>query len=112
LQAGVTNINGIDFQTTELKKYRRQAREMALKAAKEKADEMAAVLGQSTGEPVAINENAISASSSRRIVLAQNSFQDMSGGISEISDTIALGKISIRANVTVVFKLKTGDLSK
>ena len=51
LAAGVTNIHGIDFQTTESKKYREQARELALKAAKEKAEKMAAVLGQSIGPP-------------------------------------------------------------
>jgi uncharacterized protein YggE len=38
--------------------------------------------------------------------MAQNSIQDMSGNRGEISDTIALGKISIHANVTVTFKLK------
>ena len=57
LQAGVNYIHGVDFQTTEFKKYREQARELALKAAKEKADKLAAVLGQSAGAPVEINEN-------------------------------------------------------
>lgn len=38
LQTGVNYIHSIDFQTTEFKKYREQARELALKAAKEKAD--------------------------------------------------------------------------
>ena len=54
---GVNYIHGIDFQTTEFKKYREQARELALKAAKEKADKMAAVLGQSVGAPIQINES-------------------------------------------------------
>jgi uncharacterized protein len=45
LQAGVNTIHGINFQTTELRKYRDQARELALKAAREKAEAMAAVLG-------------------------------------------------------------------
>jgi uncharacterized protein YggE len=43
LEAGVSHIHGIEFQTTEFKKHREQAREMALKAAKEKAEKMAAV---------------------------------------------------------------------
>lgn len=51
LLAGVNYIHSNDFQTTEFKKYREQARELALKAAKEKADKMAAVLGQSVGSP-------------------------------------------------------------
>ncbi len=118
LQAGVTNIHGIDFQTTEFKKYRQQARELALKAAKEKAATMAAVLDQSIGAPLQINENSAAAGGSyysswrgfgwgsRGGGMAQNAIQDMSGNSAEISDTIALGKISIRANVTVTFKLK------
>ena len=36
LQAGVNYIHGVDYETTELKKYREQARELALKAAAEK----------------------------------------------------------------------------
>ena len=41
LAAGVTNIHGLDFQTTEFKKYREEARDLALKAAKEKAEKLA-----------------------------------------------------------------------
>ena len=118
LQAGVTNIHGVEFQTTEFKKYRQQARELALKAAKEKAATMAAVLDQSIGAPLQINENPAGSGGfyysswwaagwgSRGGGMAQNSIQDMSGNRGEISDTIALGKISIHANVTVTFKLK------
>jgi uncharacterized protein len=118
LQAGVTNIHGVDFQTTEFKKYRQQARELALKAAKEKAASMAAVLDQSIGAPTQINENSTGSGGfyysswwgggwgSRGGGMAQNAIQDMSGNRGEISDTIALGKISIHANVTVTFKLK------
>jgi uncharacterized protein len=120
LRAGVTNIHGVDFQTTEFKKYRQQARELALKAAKEKAETMAAVLGQSIGAPIQINENPAGSGGSyysswwgggwgwgsRGGGMAQNAIQDMSGNRGEISDTIALGKISIRANVTINFKLK------
>lgn len=56
LSSGVNYLHGVDFQTTELKKYREQARELALKAAKEKAKKMAGVLGQSIGSPIQINE--------------------------------------------------------
>ena len=39
LAAGVTNIHGIDFQTTEFKKYREQARELALQSGEGKSGE-------------------------------------------------------------------------
>lgn len=117
LQSGVNYIHGIDFQTTGLKKYREQARNLALKAAKEKAETMSGVLGQTIGAPIQINENYSGSpwwySSSwsgwgygRNQGMAQNVIQNVQSGPGEIVDTIALGKISIRANVTVTFELK------
>lgn len=117
LQAGVNYIHGIDFQSKEFKKYREQARELALKAAKEKADKMAAVLKQSIGAPVQINESYSGSpwwyysswsgwGYGRGHGMAQNVMQNVQAGSGEISETIALGKISIRANVGVTFELK------
>lgn len=117
LQSGVNYIHDIDFQTTEFKKYREQARELALKAAKEKADKMAMVLGQSIGAPIQINENYTGSPwwySSSWSGWGYNSYYSMSQNVvqnvgtssdGDISETIALGKISIRANVTVTFEL-------
>src|SRR3989338_5897803 len=56
LQAGVTNIDNLSFETTEFKKYREQARELALQAAREKAEKMAAVLGARVGAPLQVTE--------------------------------------------------------
>lgn len=116
LQAGVNNIFGVDFQTTEFKKYREQARELALKAAKEKAEKMASVLNLSVGSPIQITENFSGLPSyysswsgfgyGRGPAMTQNAIQNISSESGEISDTIALGKISMRANVVVVFELK------
>jgi uncharacterized protein len=118
LQAGVNHIHGIDFQTSQFKKYREQAREMALVAAKEKAEKMAAVLGQSIGEPLSISESGSGTSwyynsswsgwgYGRSSGMSQNVAQDMrGGGGSGETEGIALGKISIRAGVAVTFALK------
>ena len=117
LQAGVNYIHGIDYQTTEFRKYREQARDLALKAAKEKAAQMAAVLGNSIGAPIFINED-YSGSPSRYWShwagwgygggqgMSQNVVQNVGEDSGEIGDTIALGKISIRAGVEVTFELK------
>jgi uncharacterized protein YggE len=35
--------------------------------------------------------------------------QNVDGGTGEAGETIALGKIAIRANVTVTFELEPGD---
>lgn len=113
LEAGVTQIDGIEFQTTKFKKYREQARVLALKAAKEKAENMAAVFGKSIGTPLQISENYsgmyggyYSGWQGRGTSgMSQNVLQNVSGNGGEISGSIALGKISIRAGVSVTFEL-------
>ncbi len=117
LQSGVNYIHSINFQTTEFKKYREQARELALNAAKEKAEKMAGTLDQTIGNPIQISEgyggnNWWYYSSwngwgygSRSNYMSQNVMQNIDSGSNEISETIALGKISIKANVTVTFEL-------
>jgi uncharacterized protein YggE len=117
LQTGVNYIHNVDFQTAEFKKFREQARELALRAAREKADRMASVLGQSVGSPLQINEISSGSpwvyysswggwGSSRSSPMTQNTIQDVRGGSGEVLDTIALGKIAIRANVSVTFELR------
>src|SRR5438105_15796579 len=59
LKLGTNYINGIHFQTTELRKFRDQARLDAIRAAKEKAIALAAELGQKIGKPITITENQI-----------------------------------------------------
>jgi|WetSurMetagenome_2_1015567.scaffolds.fasta_scaffold29481_2 uncharacterized protein len=117
LQSGVNYIHGINFQTTELKKYREQARDLALNAAKEKAEKMAGALGQSIGDPLQISEgysggdwwyyNSWSGwGNGRSNMMSQNVVQNIPSSSDQISDTIALGKISVKANVSVTFELK------
>jgi hypothetical protein len=78
---------------------------------------MAGVLGQTAGAPIEINENYSGSpwgyysswsgwGYGRGYGMSQNVIQEVQGRDSEISDTIALGKISIRANVSVTFELK------
>ncbi len=113
LQSGVNYIYGVDFQTTAFRQLRDQAREMALKAAKEKADRMAEVLDQIVDVPIQISENysgSYFAGSSRWggqvNGMVQNVMQDVRGEVGEAGETIALGKIAIRASVAVTFALE------
>jgi len=114
--SGVNYLHDVDFQTTEFKKYREEARELALKAAKEKAEKMAGVLGQSIGSPIQINETFSGMpwryfsgwngwGSGRSPGMSQVNVQADRSNSGEIKDSIALGKLSIRANVSVTFEL-------
>lgn len=113
LAAGVTHIHGVNFETSEYKKYREQARRMALEAAREKAQKMAAVLECKAGDPISVSEGYYGRSRyggwwGQRPGggMSQNVMQNVGGGGDDGSDTLALGKISIRANVSVTFALK------
>jgi hypothetical protein len=119
LAVGVNHVNGVEFQTTDFKPLRESARELALKAAREKAEKMAAVLGCSVGEPLAINESDGGGSwyfsswsgwgyYGRSSGMSQNVVQDARGSGGEEPQGMALGKISIRADVSVTFALKHG----
>ena len=56
LQVGANYVHGVDFQTTNLRKYRDQARDMAIKAAREKAVALTDALGQKVGKAHTITE--------------------------------------------------------
>ena len=113
LEAGINHIHGIEFQTTQFKAHREKARELALLAAKEKAEKMAAVLDQKIGRPLLINENYSGSpwgywsgwGYGRGRAMTQNVMQNIAEGSGEIGETIALGKIAIRATVGVTFAL-------
>jgi uncharacterized protein YggE len=116
LETGVNHVSGVEFQTTRFKQYRESARELALKAAKEKAEKMAAVLGAAIGRPMAISEGYGGGSwyfsswsgwgYGRGSTMSQNVIQDTRGSGGEDLQSMALGKVSIRAAVSVTFELK------
>jgi uncharacterized protein len=123
LEAGVNHVHNVDFQTTELRKHRDKARQLAMKAACEKAKDMAAVCNQAVGRPRQITENAAGGGGChfwswswgggwygggrRDYGMSQNvAVNAPANAAGEGSDAVALGKIAIRANVSVVFELK------
>jgi uncharacterized protein YggE len=115
LEAGVNYVHNIDFRTTELRKYRDQARALALQAAQEKATAMGKQLGQSIGQPLKILENYNTWwypwsswwGGSYASQTAQNVVQNAGGENPIESDTgISLGQIAVSASVTVDFELK------
>ncbi len=110
LGAGATNVRDIQFRTTELRKYRDQARALAIQAAREKAIALTGELGQKIGEPQNIQETSSlwwSWYSPRwGGSMSQNVAQNVSGGAIGESGTFAPGQISVSARVTVVFEIK------
>jgi uncharacterized protein YggE len=118
VDAGATHIHGVDFETMKLREYRDQARAMAVKAATEKAHDMAKAAGlQVIGGPI----NIYSANYGGRswygsgwggmgasAMMAQNvTFVANSGGGGDAGQgTIALGRISVTASVSMQFRIQ------
>ncbi len=105
-QGGANHVSGINFRNSELRKHRDQARAMAVRAAKEKAEALAREIGQTIGKAFTITEDNVTWSPYRGP--SQNLSQNVSGasGNQDASDsTVAPGKISVSAQVTVSFEL-------
>ncbi|NMB54788.1 MAG: SIMPL domain-containing protein [Leptolinea sp.] len=118
LEAGANQVHDVSFYTSELRKYRDQARELAVTAAGEKASALAASAGAEIGCVQSINENSWSyyngwwyGSNRNASLWTQNTIQnapstgDSSTGSSG-DEPISLGQISIKAEVSISYALK------
>ncbi len=107
IEAGVSHIDNIRFRTSQLREYKDEARTLALKAAKEKATAMAAVLGEKIARPTEIIERNSQSGwlANRDANFASNDFMNAPGAADSYSPTISLGQISVTAEVRVTFAL-------
>ena len=109
LLAGANQLHGVAYETAELPRHRDRARELALQAARTKAEKMAAVLGRSAGPPLHVQETIEPVpwryAGAGRFALA-NVAQDMAASTPDLPDPLALGKITVRAGVSVIFELR------
>jgi uncharacterized protein YggE len=112
LENGVNYVYGVEFRTTELRKYRDQARSLAIQAAREKATALATELDQKIGDPLSISENSnywygTYSWWGSSAPMTQNVMQNApSQPMSEAGGTLALGQIAINASVSVTFVLR------
>lgn len=105
VKAGVNRVGGIEFRTTQLRKYRDQARQMAIRAAQEKAIALTKEIGQTIGKAYSITEESFERSGGSNNFV-QNSISSEGGDNSQSEGTIAIGQIPVSARVTVRFELK------
>lgn len=116
LKAGANQVIHVEFYTSELRKYRDQVRELAMQAAKEKAQALANAAGAKADCVLNINENSWSYyngwwyGGGSQNVWTQNTVQNAapSGNTSTTSEDepISLGQISVKAEVSATFGLK------
>jgi uncharacterized protein len=110
LKNGANHLLGVEYRTTELRKHRDEARKMAIRAAKEKARDLAAELECDLGKPRTIGEASMGywgpamGRWGGSQWMMQNSVQQAATG-GEGGETMPLGQIGIRATVSVTFDL-------
>jgi uncharacterized protein YggE len=104
MESGISRINGVRFQTSELRKYRDQARALAIKAAQEKAVALSTEIGQKIGKAYSIEEEIPSRAGALQNA-SVNNFYLVSDEGTESEGTLALGQIKITAKVMVKFEL-------
>ncbi|MET0645289.1 MAG: SIMPL domain-containing protein [Pyrinomonadaceae bacterium] len=105
LDFGVWRINSISFQTSQMRKYRDQARALAMKAAQEKAVALAGAVGQKIGKAITIEEDVPGRGGLPPNLSANSVSYDRSDS-TESEGTLALGLIKVSARVTVKFELE------
>lgn len=104
LKTGITEVYKVEFSTSKLRETRDKAREMAIKAAKEKAEAMANAVGQTIGKAIKISEGTLGTQSPPYYAATSNSMA-VSGSFSEKLATFAPGAIKVEAQVIVSFQL-------
>ncbi|MBC7749294.1 MAG: SIMPL domain-containing protein [Methylotenera sp.] len=100
---GINRIDNVTFQSSKLAQYQSEARKLAMKEAKLKAEDYVSVLGQKIGRAMTISDN--SQTYSPQPMYATMKTMEMSDTRAP-RETLAVGEINITANVTVSFILE------
>lgn len=99
---GINTITNVVFESSKIEEYKSEARRLAIKDAKHRAEDYTAELGQKTGKALLIND--VSSSSN----YPQPMYKAMafaSADESTAKQTLAIGEIEVSANVSVSFLL-------
>jgi len=102
VQQGINRIDKVSFESSKLTQYQSEARKLAIKDAKSKAEDYVSVLGQKVGKAITISDNS-------QIYQPQPMYAGMrmkeSADVGASNETLAIGEIEITANVSVSFIL-------
>ncbi|WP_428225544.1 SIMPL domain-containing protein [Flavobacterium sp.] len=102
-EAGITNINGVEFKSSKMEELEREARVKAMLNAKQKATDFVTALNQKVGKLLLVTDNSA-------MIYPQPVYKAMTAEMSMSADspkeTVALGEINIVVNVQVSFAIE------
>ena len=101
--AGVNSINGVEFKSSKMEDYERDARKKAIQDAKQKAQDYVSVLGQKVGKALLITDNSQSYVP-QPMYKGNMMAMAADGGVQR--ETLAVGELEINTNVSVTFALE------
>jgi len=103
VQQGINRIDRVSFETSKLAQLESDARKLAIKDAKLKAEDYVSVLGQKVGKAYTISDNT-QVYRPQPMYAMKSMAMDSSAGAT--NETLAIGEIEITANVSVSFILE------
>jgi uncharacterized protein YggE len=103
IKAGGNRIDSIQYETSDLRKYRDDARDRAVKAAREKARALAMALGQEIGKAQSVEE--VPEAACQYYGYTSNASFELSKTPARSGPATAAGQRSISASVVVSFEL-------
>ncbi|MFV7235677.1 SIMPL domain-containing protein [Flavobacterium sp. ZB4R12] len=101
---GINRIDNVIFQSSKLEQYQSEARKLAMKEAKLKAEDYVSVLGQKVGRAMTISDNS-QTYYPQPIRYAAMKTMEVSDATAP-RETLAVGEINITSNVSVSFILE------
>ena len=100
---GINRIDNVEFKSSKMKQLQSDARKLAVKDAKAKAEDFVSVLGQKVGKAILISDNSQSYTPQPRMYAMKTMAMD---GVEAPRETLAVGEIEITTNVSVSFMLE------
>jgi uncharacterized protein YggE len=102
VDTGINRIDNIEFKSSKLLQLQSDARKLAVKDAKAKADDFVSALGQKVGKAVAISDNSQNYQPPHPIMY---NMKAMSADAGAERETLAAGEMEVIVNVNVSFIL-------
>jgi len=100
--AGVNTVNGVEFKSSKIDDYERDARKKAVLNAKQKAQDYVSVLGQKVGKALLIADNT-------QNYIPQPMYKMNTMAMAEDTgsrETLAVGEMEVNVSISVTFALE------
>lgn len=101
--AGVNTIQGVEFKSSKLELYEKEARKNAMLNAQQKANDYVGVLGQKVGKALLITDNSQSYVPQP---MYKGGLMAMAADMNAQKETLAVGEMEINTIVSVTFAIE------